>query len=103
MRCGQCEKIAVCEVRTPMEYIHVLECFDKMVKAGELEITFQSCPLDLVLLKNGKFFAEKLFHQFRCTKCGTIYGMFVNTKCGGEIKINDKVFNPDDYADKAEE
>ena len=38
----------------------------------------------------------------RCAKCGTIYGMLLNTRTGGQIKINDKVFNPDDYPDKPE-
>lgn len=103
MRCKQCEKVAVCEIKTPLEYSYALEALSKMVKAGELEITYQTCPMELIILKDGRFFADKLFHQFRCTKCGTVYGMFINTKCGGEIKINDKVFNPSDYTDKKEE
>ncbi|WP_124100767.1 hypothetical protein [Ruminococcus sp. Marseille-P6503] len=103
MRCEQCGKIAVCEIKTPMEYSVVLEAFDRMVKAGELEIVYQTCPMDMILLRNGKFFAEKLFHQFRCTKCGTIYGMLVNTKRGGQIKINEKAFDPADYPDKEKE
>ena len=28
--------------------------------------------------------------------------MLLNTRTGGQIKINDKVFNPDDYPDKPE-
>lgn len=100
MRCKQCEKVAVCEIKTPLEYSYALEALSKMVKAGELEITYQTCPMELIILKDGRFFADKLFHQFRCTKCGTVYGMFINTKCGGEIKINDKVFDPSDYPDK---
>ena len=100
MRCKQCEKVAVCEIKTPLEYSYALEALSKMVKAGELEITYQTCPMELIILKDGRFFADKLFHQFRCTKCGTVYGMFI---CGGEIKINDKVFDPSDYPDKKEE
>ena len=52
---------------------------------------------------DNKWYAEKLFHQFRCTKCGTIYGMLCNTHTGGQIKINDKVFDPADYHDKKED
>ena len=52
---------------------------------------------------DNKWYAEKLFHQFRCTKCGTIYGMLCNTHTGGQIKINDKVFDPADYPDKKED
>lgn len=96
MRCKQCEKIAVTEVKKPVEYVLSVESFNQMVRAGELEIVYQTCPLDKIMV-DGKFFAEKLFHQFRCTKCGTIYGLFINTTCGGEIKINDKIFNPADY------
>ena len=33
----------------------------------------------------------------------TIYGMLCNTHTGGQIKINDKVFDPADYPDKKED
>ena len=74
MRCEQCEKIPLAEIHTPQEY---------MLCIGSL--------------------ARMLIHQFRCTKCGTIYGMLCNTHTGGQIKINDKVFDPADYPDKKED
>lgn len=103
MRCEQCEKIPLCEITTPVDYLAAIDCFRRMIEAGELEATYQTCPLDLVILQNGKFFADRLFHQYKCTKCGTVYGMLVNTHLGGEIKINQKAFDPSDYPDTKKE
>ncbi len=84
--------------------IYALHRFSCKNAAGrEVEMTYQTCPLDKIMDNDNKWYAEKLFHQFRCTKCGTIYGMLCNTHTGGQIKINDKVFNPADYPDKKED
>ncbi len=77
-----------------------IEAFANMVKAGYLEPCYMSCPLDMIILPSGEFYGDRLFHQFRCTSCGTVYGMLVNTHLGGQIKINEKAFDPDDYPDK---
>lgn len=102
MRCEQCENIPECEIRTPIDYLNSIQAFGNMMRAGLLEVTYQTCPLENIFDDEGRFYAEKLFHQFRCTKCGTIYGMFVNARGGGEIKINDKAFDPADYPDKSD-
>lgn len=99
MRCEQCEKIPVCDIRTPEEYMLCVSCLARELLAGNVEMVYQTCPLNKIMDEDNKFYAEKIFHQFRCTKCGTIYGMLINTHKGGQIKINDKIFNPDDYPD----
>ena len=93
MRCEQCEKIPLAEIHTPQEYMLCIGSLARMLLAGEVEMTYQTCPLDKIMDNDNKWYAEKLFHQFRCTKCGT----------GGQIKINDKVFDPADYPDKKED
>ena len=99
MRCDQCKKIPVCDIRTPEEYMLCVSCLARELLAGNVEMVYQTCPLNKIMDEDNKFYAEKIFHQFRCTKCGTIYGMLINTHKGGQIKINDKIFNPDDYPD----
>jgi hypothetical protein len=74
-----------------------------MVLAGDAEIVYQNCAFDKLMDKENHWVKQKFFHQFRCTHCGTIYGMLFNVNVGGQIKINDKVFNPKDYPDKNEE
>lgn len=97
-RCSQCQIIALTDaIPNPGSYLMMLEAINAMVEAGEVEITYQTCPIPDVL-KDGKFFAPRLFHQFRCTKCGTIYGLLCDTQGGdGQLKINPKVFNPEEY------
>ena len=79
MRCEQCEKIPLVEIHTPQEYMLCIGSLARMLLAGEVEMTYQTCPLDKIMDNDNKWYAEKLFHQFRCTKCGTIYGMLCNT------------------------
>lgn len=100
MRCEQCMKVPVCEIHNPTEYILCVESLKRMLSEGECEMIYETCHLDEIMDSDNKWFDEKMFHQFRCTKCGTIYGMFINVTCGGEIKINEKPFNPEDYPDK---
>ena len=92
MRCEQCEKIPLVEIHTPQEYMLCIGSLARMLLAGEVEMTYQTCPLDKIMDNDNK-----------CTKCGTIYGMLCNTHTGGQIKINDKVFDPADYPDKKED
>ena len=75
MRCEQCEKIPLVEIHTPQEYMLCIGSLARMLLAGEVEMTYQTCPLDKIMDNDNKWYAEKLFHQFRCTKCGTIYGI----------------------------
>lgn len=97
-RCEKCEMIPLVEFKAPADYAASLQSFAGMVMAGDMEIVYQNFPIEL-LLRPGIVKRNKFFHQFRCKNCGTIYGMFANTKVGGQIKINEKVFNPDDYPD----
>ena len=69
MRCEQCEKIPLVEIHTPQEYMLCIGSLARMLLAGEVEMTYQTC----------------------------------NTHTGGQIKINDKVFDPADYPDKKED
>ena len=101
-RCEQCEMIPVVRIHNPTEYMMCAESFARTVAKGDLEMVYATCPLDRVIDEQGRFYTRKMFHQFRCTGCGTLYGMFVDATQGGEIKINDKVFDPDDYEEKAE-
>lgn len=103
-RCEKCEMIPLIDITSPVDYAAALQSFAGMVTAKEMEIVYQSFPIEL-LLRPAIIKKYKFFHQFRCKTCGTIYGMFMNTRAGGQIKINDKVFNPADYPDpkKAEE
>ena len=102
-RCEQCENIMVREIISPQEYLFCANSLVGLLIAGDVEMTFSNCPLGRIVDDDMKFTKNRYFHQFRCTKCGTIYGMLFNTKTGGEIRINDKVFNPEDYPDKKEE
>ena len=101
-RCEQCKNVPIAEIHNPTEYMLCVGSLARMCLAGEAEIVYQTCPLDQIMDSENRWYAEKIFHQFRCPKCGTIYGMLLNTRTGGQIKINDKVFNPDDYPDKPE-
>lgn len=97
-RCEKCEMIPLVEFGSPADYAAALQSFAGMVMGGDMEIVYQSFPIEL-LLRPGMVKKTKFFHQFRCKNCGTIYGMFANTRVGGQIKINDKVFDPADYPD----
>ncbi len=102
MRCDRCEMIPLTELKTPADYMTAVEAFMRMEKAGEVERVYENYPLELVFAgMNDR--RTKFFHQFRCTKCSTLYGMFVNITAGGEIRINEKVFDPADYPDRKEE
>ena len=103
-RCDRCSMIPLVDIHTPQEYILCVGSMARTVLAGDAEIVFQNCPIDQLMSKEeDKIWSrEKFFHQFRCTHCGTIYGMLFNTKTGGQIKINQKVFDPDDYPDPEE-
>lgn len=102
MRCEKCEMIPLVDFGSPADYMAALQSFHGMVLQGTVEPLYQSMPIDL-MLAGGINTADKFFHQFRCKECGTIYGMFVNMKAGGQIKINEKVFDPTEYPDKKEE
>lgn len=95
-RCFFCADIPLVKIRTPQEYMALLDGFMRMVRADRLEIVYQSCHLDEVIV-DGKFYKRKLFHQFKCPACGCIYGMYVDAAQGGEIKMNDRVFIPEEY------
>ena len=99
MRCEKCERIPLIEIDKPEEYVLCLDTFSSMVELGILEIVYQNYPAAAILTGNTNG-QRKFLHQYRCKNCGTIYGMFVNTNIGGEIKINDRVFNPAEYPDK---
>ena len=101
MRCDNCNMIPIIEFNSPVDYLAALEAFDKMVKHGTMEIAYQNMPID-IMLAGGINLKEKFFHQFRCPECGTIYGMFVNMRAGGQIKIDERVFDPADYPDPPE-
>lgn len=101
MRCEKCSVIPIDDIRSPAEYFEALENFTFMCDSGMLEPVFESVPVSK-LLTEGVQTPKKYFHQFRCRDCGTIYGMFVNTACGGQIKMNEKVFDPAEYPDKPE-
>lgn len=103
MRCEKCSMIPIVHIHTPQEYILCVGSLARMVLAGDAQIVYQNCPLDKLMDKNNQWVKEKFFHQFRCTHCGTIYGMLFNTKTGGQIKINEKVFDPADYPDTLKE
>ncbi len=93
--------IPLTDITSPVDYAAALESFAGMVMAGDLKIVYQSFPIEL-LLRPAIIKKNKFFHQFRCNNCGTIYGIFMNTRAGGQIKINEKVFDPKDYPDPAE-
>ncbi|MBO5558406.1 hypothetical protein [Ruminococcus sp.] len=99
-RCEQCENIMVREIRSPQEYLLCANSLVGLLISGDVEMTYSTCPLGRIVDEDMKFTMGKYFHQFRCTKCGTIYGMLFNTQRGGEIRINEKVFDPADYPDK---
>ncbi|MCD7742192.1 MAG: hypothetical protein LUI06_08315 [Ruminococcus sp.] len=95
-RCDDCKEIPLVKIHNPQEYMLCMDSFMRMVNHNKVEIVYQTCPLDQVI-KDGKFYTRKIFHQFRCNTCGCIYGMYVDATQGGEIKLNDKVFNPSEY------
>ena len=63
MRCEQCEKIPLVEIHTPQEYMLCIGSLARMLLAGEVEMTYQTCPLDKIMDNDNKWYAEKLFHQ----------------------------------------
>lgn len=102
-RCEQCENVMVREIMSPQEYLLCANSLVGLLLAGDVEMTYSTCSLGRIVDADMKFTRNKYFHQFRCTKCGTIYGMLFNTQSGGEIRINEKVFDPNDYPDKEKE
>ena len=101
MRCPICENIPLIEFKNPLEYMMAVNAVTNMVVQGNAEMLYQTCPLDKVVDKDGKFYSDKIFHQFQCAMCGTIYGMLANPLAGGgEIRINSKPYDPNDYKDK---
>ena len=48
MRCEQCEKIPLVEIHTPQEYMLCIGSLARMLLAGEVEMTYQTCPLDKI-------------------------------------------------------
>lgn len=48
MRCEQCEKIPLAEIHTPQEYMLCIGSLARMLLAGEVEMTYQTCPLDKI-------------------------------------------------------
>lgn len=97
-RCKKCEMIPLVEFKSPADYAACLQSFAGMVVAGDMEIVYQSFPIEL-LLRPAIVKKNKFFHQFRCRSCGTIYGILANTRVGGQIKINEKIFDPNNYPD----
>lgn len=102
-RCEQCENILVNEINGPRDFILRANSLVGMLIAGDVEMTYSTCPLGNLVDEDMRFSMVRYFHQFRCTKCGTIYGMFFDTRFGGETRINDEVFDPSNYPDKKEE
>ena len=101
MRCPICENIPLVEFHNPLEYMMAVNAAENMLRQGNIEMIYQTCPLDEVMDKDGKFYSGRIFHQFRCAMCGTIYGMLASPLAGGgEIRINSKPYDPDDYKDK---
>ncbi len=101
MRCPICENIPLIEFKNPLEYMLAVNAMRNMLESGNIEMIYQTCPVEEIMDKDGKFYSARIFHQFRCSMCGTIYGMLANPLAGGgEIKINNKPFDPAEYADK---
>ncbi|MBR1392986.1 MAG: hypothetical protein IJ561_04035 [Ruminococcus sp.] len=101
-RCANCRDIPITEFKSPADYMAALQSFDNMVKAGRLGITYQSMDIP-TMLAGGINLMPRFFHQFICPDCGAVYGMLCNMKTGGQIKINEKVFDPSEYPDRKEE
>ena len=53
MRCEQCEKIPLVEIHTPQEYMLCIGSLARMLLAGEVEMTYQTCPLDKITTTSG--------------------------------------------------
>ena len=49
MRCEQCEKIPLVEIHTPQEYMLCIGSLARMLLAGEVEMTYQTCPIDKIM------------------------------------------------------
>ncbi len=104
MSCPQCEKIKVRDsFPDSLEYARTIRLLKDMEDAGEIEVTYATCPFDDVFgqgRNRGKFYAKRMFHQVRCTKCGEIYGLICDVELGdAQLKVNAKVFDPKDYPD----
>jgi len=99
MRCNKCDMIPLEEFGSPADYMNALRSFHGMILDGSVEVVYESMPIEL-MLAGGINTCPKFFHQFRCKTCGTLYGMFANMTAGGQIKINEKVFDPRNYPDQ---
>ena len=101
MRCHKCEKIKLRDsIPNVVEYAETIRQLEDLVNAGDLEVTYQTCPFDKVFGFDNKFFSPRMFHQVRCTRCGQVYGLFCDTRLGdAQLKMNHKVFDPNDYPD----
>lgn len=99
MRCSHCEKIKLRDsVPNVVEYALIIRQLEDLVNAGELEVTYQTCPFDKVFGEDNKFYAPRMFHQVRCTNCGQVYGLICDTRLGdAQLKMNHKVFDPEEY------
>ncbi|MBR1739248.1 MAG: hypothetical protein IJ737_03055 [Ruminococcus sp.] len=101
--CDVCGSVPECFIRTPQEYLQCLDTVARMCIVGAAELVYESCPLNNIFDENNQWRAVRYFHQFRCRKCGTIYGMLFDVRGGGQIKVNHKVFDPADYPDPPKE
>lgn len=106
MSCKICEKITPRDsFKDVNEYAEIINLLSEMEKKGEIEPTYMTCPFDRVFgnleEKVIAFYSRRMFHQVKCTNCGEIYGLICDVELGdGQLKINEKVFNPDDYPSK---
>ena len=67
--------IPLVRIHNPNEYIMCIDSFQRMIDKGEMELVYATCPLDSVIDSEGRFYTRKLFHQFRCTNCSSVYGI----------------------------
>ena len=102
--CPQCEKIKCRDsFKDSLEYAQTIRLLKDMEDAGEIEVTYATCPFDDVFGQGknaGRFYAKRMFHQVRCTACGEIYGLICNVELGdAQLKTNPRVFDPKNYPD----
>ena len=65
MRCPICENIPLVEFHNPLEYMMAVNAAENMLRQGNIEMIYQTCPLDEVMDKDGKFYSGRIFHLFR--------------------------------------
>ena len=65
MRCEQCEKIPLVEIHTPQEYMLCIGSLARMLLAGEVEMTYQTCPLDKIMDNDNKAFPPVQVYKMR--------------------------------------